>query len=190
MQDKRIGFAVTGSYCTFDKILPQMKKLAERNAVTPIFSHAVATTDTRFYKAADFYRDVHEICGRKPITAIVDAEPIGPGRLLDILVVAPCTGNTLAKLAASITDTPVLMAAKAHLRNDRPVVLAVSTNDALGGAAKNIGALLNYRNVYFVPMAQDDPVKKERSVVADYARLCEACEAALEGKQLQPIFFA
>ncbi len=188
MKNKNIGFAVTGSYCTFEKVLPQMKKLAENNNVIPIFSFNVANTDTRFGKAADFNADVTRICGRAPITTIVEAEPIGPGRLLDVLAIAPCTGNSLAKLAHSITDTPVLMAAKAHLRNDRPVVIAVSTNDALSGAAKNIGALLNYRNIYFVPMWQDDPVKKERSAVADYEKLYETCEAALKGRQLQPVY--
>ena len=188
MKGKTIGFAVTGSYCTFSKILPQMERLAKENSVMPIFSFNVAATDTRFYKAVDFYQDVQKITNSIPITSIVDAEPIGPKRLLDVMVIAPCTGNTLAKLANSITDTPVLMAAKAHIRNDRPVVIAVSSNDALSGSAKNIGALLNYRNVYFVPMAQDDPEKKERSLVAEFSKIYDACEMALNGKQLQPIY--
>ncbi|MCL2797311.1 MAG: dipicolinate synthase subunit B [Firmicutes bacterium] len=188
MKEKKIGFAVTGSYCTFSRILPQMERLSIENEVIPIFSYAVAEADTRFYKAADFFEDVMRITGKRPITSIVDAEPIGPERLLDVLIIAPCTGNTLSKLANAITDTPVLMAAKAHIRNDRPVVIAVSTNDALSGSAKNIGALLNYRNVFFVPMRQDDPFTKERSMVADYSKVYETLEAALEGRQLQPIF--
>jgi len=188
MKDQTIGFAVTGSFCTFSKILPQMERLAQANRVVPIFSRAVAETDTRFYKAADFYQDVLRVTGRAPIASVVDAEPIGPSRLLDIMLIAPCTGNSLAKLAHAITDTPVLMAAKAHVRNNRPLVIAVSTNDALSGSAKNIGMLLNCRNIFFVPMRQDDPVKKERSVVADYEKIGEALDAALAGKQLQPIF--
>ena len=187
MKGKNIGFAITGSYCTFGAILPQIKRLTKENNVIPIFSYSVKE-DTRFYKAADFAVQVERITGRVPIKTIVDAEPIGPNKMLDVLIVAPCTGNTLAKLANSITDTPVVMAAKAHIRNDRPLLLAVSTNDALSGAAKNIGALLNYRNVFFVPMRQDDAVKKERSVVADFSKIYEAAELALSGKQIQPVY--
>ncbi|MCL2062098.1 MAG: dipicolinate synthase subunit B [Firmicutes bacterium] len=187
MKGKTIGFGITGSYCTFATILPQISKLVKDNTVIPIFSASVANTDTRFYSAADFFQDVMRLTGRAPITSIVDAEPIGPSKILDVMVIAPCTGNSLAKLANSITDTPVLMAAKAHIRNDRPLVLGVSTNDALSGSAKNIGALLNYRNVFFIPMAQDDPAKKTRSVVADFSKTFDACEAALRGKQLQPV---
>jgi len=188
MRGKKIGFAITGSFCTFATILPQMELLAKDNQVIPIFSFNVASSDTRFYKAVDFSADVTRITGRAPITTMQAAEPIGPEKLLDVLVISPCTGNTLAKLANSITDTPVLMAAKAHIRNDRPLVVGISTNDALSGAAKNMGALLNYRNVFFVPMRQDNPVSKERSVVADFTLVKKTCIAALKGKQLQPIF--
>lgn len=189
MKDKNIGFAVTGSFCTFRDVLPEAERLAKENKVIPILSYNAAKTDTRFYKAAEFREDLEAVTGNAAITDIAGAEPIGPKRLLDVLVIAPCTGNTLAKLAGAITDTPVLMAAKAHLRNGRPVVIAVSTNDALAGSAKNIGQLLGMRHIYFVPMAQDDCEKKERSVVADFRRIYETCEAALEGRQLQPIYF-
>ena len=187
LKGKNIGYAITGSYCTFSQTLRELKKLAKDNTIIPIFSYSIAE-DTRFYKATAFNLEVEKICGRPAIKTIVDAEPIGPNKMLDVLIVAPCTGNTLAKLANSITDTPVVMAAKAHIRNNMPLVLAVSTNDALSGSAKNIGALLNYRNVYFVPMRQDDPIKKERSVVADLTQIPQTIELALQGKQIQPIF--
>jgi len=188
MKSKSIGFGITGSYCTFKHILSVLQQLSKENTVVPIFSYSVGV-DTRFYKAKDFERDVTRICGNVPIKSIVDAEPIGPQNKLDVMIIAPCTGNTLAKLANSITDTPVMMAAKAHIRNNRPLVLGVSTNDALSGSAKNIGHLLNCKNIYFVPMAQDDCVKKERSIVADFARVYQTAEAALQGRQLQPIYF-
>lgn len=188
MNNKNIGFAITGSFCTFKKLLPFLKALKEKYAeITPIFSNAVAENDTRFYKAADFYQDVLDITGKHPIKTIVDAEPIGPKGLLDLLIIAPCTGNTLAKLNNAITDTPVLMATKAHLRNDKPVLIAVSTNDGLSANARNIGELLVKKNVYFVPFAQDNHITKKFSLVADFDLLLKATEAALKGEQLQPI---
>ena len=183
----RLGFAMCGSFCTFDSVLPELRALARHYDVTPILSPAAATTDTRYYLADSFVREVREICGREPITTLEAAEPIGPKKLLDALVIAPCTGNTLAKLAHSIADTPVTMAAKSHLRNGRPVLVAVSTNDALAGAAENIGKLLPRRNYYFVPFGQDDPARKPTSIVADFKKIPQALEAALEGRQLQPV---
>jgi len=187
MKNKRIGLGITGSFCTFGELLPYAESLAKDNAVTSVLSYVVTRTDTRFYKASEFKRDLIKATKGAIIGTIVDAEPVGPKKMFDVFLIAPCTGNTLAKLAAGITDTPVLMAAKAHLRNGRPLVIAVSTNDALSNNAKNIGMLLNLRNVYFVPMKQDAPAAKERSVVADLSRLEEACESALAGIQLQPI---
>ena len=182
-----IGFAFTGSFCTFDQVFPVMEALAGKETVIPIFSYNAATTDTRFGKATDFLARAREITGRDPILTIAQAEPIGPKKLLDALVIAPCTGNTLAKLAHSITDTPVTMAAKSHLRNERPVILAVSTNDALAGAAENIGRLMARRGYFFVPFAQDDAKAKPRSMVADFSQIPQAVEAALVGWQLQPM---
>ena len=164
-----------------------MEKLSEEHSITPIFSGAAYTTDTRFGKAADFLARAREITGRDPILTIAQAEPIGPKTLLAALVIAPCTGNTLAKLAHSITDTPVPMAAKSHLRNERPVILAVSTNDALAGAAENIGRLMARRGYFFVPFAQHDAKAKPRSMVADFSQIPQAVEAALVGWQLQPM---
>ena len=183
----KIGFAMCGSFCTLDPVFSLMEALAHLHDVTPIFSAAVYETDTRFGKAADHIRQAELICGKSPIHTIAQAEPIGPKKLLDALVIAPCTGNTLAKLAHSIADGPVTMAAKSHLRNGRPVVLALSTNDALGGAAENIGRLLARKNFYFVPFGQDDANGKPTSMIADFALLPAALDAALEGRQLQPI---
>ena len=182
-----VGFAMCGSFCTFSKVFPVIEQLAENHQVFPIFSFASASTDSRFGTAAEFLERAERICGRPVIQTIAGAEPIGPKKLLDVLVIAPCTGNTLAKLSRSIADTPVTMATKSHLRNGRPVVLAVSTNDGLAGSARNIGALLDKRNVYFVPFRQDDPQGKPRSLVADLTLAGEAVEAALAGRQLQPI---
>ena len=176
MKNKNIGFGITGSFCTFHRILPVMEELAKENQVYPVLSPAAREWDTRFFKASEFRAAVEGICQRGSITTVVQAEPI-----------APCTGNTLAKLALGITDTPVLMAAKAHLRGGRPLVLAVSTNDALGAASRNIGELLCRRDVFFVPFAQDDPVKKPRSMVALLERIPDTLEKALEGEQIQPI---
>ena len=183
----RLGFAVCGSFCTFKRVLEELEKLAKEYDITPIMSSGAAFTDTRFGKAEDLRRRITEICGKEPITTIAGAEPIGPQALLDVLVIEPCTGNTLGKLANGITDTAVTMAAKAHLRNGRPVVLAVSTNDALGASARNIGTLMNAKNIYFVPMRQDAPQGKPASVVANFAKTGAAIKAALEGKEVQPV---
>ena len=189
LSTKRIGFAFTGSFCTLMSVFEQMSRLALLcDKVVPIFSNSVATWDTRFTKAADFYDDVYKKTGTRPITTICEAEPIGPKKLLDAVVVAPCTGNTLAKLANGITDTPVLMAVKSHLRNQRPVIIAVSSNDALGANGKNIGELMNRQNIYIVPMRQDDPKGKPNSLVADFDMIIPTLEAALDGIQVQPIY--
>lgn len=182
-----IGFAMCGSFCTYSKVFPVMEQLAQEHQVFPIFSAVSASTDSRFGKAADFLKQARQICGREPITTITAAEPIGPKKLLDVLVIAPCTGNTLAKLSHSIADTPVTMAAKSHLRNGRPVVVAVSTNDGLAGAAENIGRLLARKHYYFVPYGQDDAQSKPSSLVAHFERIPETIETAFQGRQLQPL---
>ena len=182
-----IGFALCGSFCTYDTVFPVMEVLVKEHRVIPIFSYAAGSTDSRFGKAADFVEKAEAICGCKAITTISGAEPIGPKKLLDVLVIAPCTGNTLAKLAHSIADTPVTMAAKSHLRNGRPVVIGLSTNDALAGAAENIGRLLGRKNYYFVPFGQDDPEKKPTSMIADYKKIPQAIQAAVMGRQIQPV---
>ncbi len=188
MQGLRIGFALTGSFCTFSQVLPQVQALIEAGAdVQPILSTNVHTLDTRFYQAADLFNDLVNVTNHEPWAALDVVEPIGPKKLLDLLIIAPCTGNSLAKLALGIADTPVLLAAKSQLRNQRPVLLAVSTNDGLAGAGKNIGALLDKKHVYFVPFRQDDPEGKPSSLVADFARLPDAAVQALAGKQMQPI---
>ena len=182
-----VGFALTGSYCTFAKVFPAMEAVAKEHTVIPIFSTNVYHTDTRFGTAQEHIRRAYEICGRDPIFTIAQAEPIGPKKMLDALIIAPCTGNTLAKLAHSIADTPVTMAAKSHLRNGRPVIVAVSTNDALAGAAENIGKLLGRKHYFFVPFGQDDPENKPTSMVADFAQILPTLDAAISGIQLQPI---
>lgn len=182
-----IGFALCGSFCTFSKVFPVMDELAKIHSVIPIFSHSAATLDSRFGTAAEFLSRAKAICGTAPLLTIPDAEPVGPKKLFDILVIAPCTGNTLAKLAHSIADGPVTMAAKSHLRNGRPILLAVSTNDALAGAAENIGKLLGKKHYYFVPFGQDDPQQKPTSMVAHFELIPHAMEAALEGRQIQPM---
>ena len=182
-----IGFAMTGSYCTFSRVFPVMKALTKEHRIIPIFSGSVQATDSRFGTAEDFARQAYELCGRTPLCSVADVEPIGPKKLLDALIIAPCTGNTLAKLSIGITDTPVTMAAKSHLRNGRPVIVAVSTNDGLAGAAENIGRLLARKHYFFVPFSQDDPITKPTSLVADFSRIPQTLEAALEGRQLQPI---
>lgn len=184
----KIGFAITGSFCTFDKAFTAIKALLdEGHEVVPIMSHNAANTDTRFGKAKDHIEYLEELTGKQVIRTIEDAEPIGPKKILDILVVAPCTANTAAKLALGITDTPVTMAVKSHLRNGLPVVIAISTNDALAGNAKNIGYLQNFRNYYFVPYRQDAPDKKPYSIVADFTKISETVKLAVQGKQIQPI---
>ena len=185
-----IGFAMCGSYCTYAQVFPILEILTRDYSVTPIFSGAACETDSRFGTAKEHLEIAAELCGKEPIHTIPQAEPIGPKKLFDILVIAPCTGNTLAKLAHSIADTPVTMAAKSHLRNGRPVLVAISTNDALAGAAENIGKLLARKNYYFVPFGQDDPVNKPTSIVADFGKIPQALEEALEGRQLQPILIS
>ena len=182
-----IGFAMCGSFCTFSEVFPVMEDLAKQYRLIPIFSDNTYTIDSRFGTAQSHIRRASEICGAEPLHTIEGVEPIGPKKLLDALIIAPCTGNTLAKLAHSIADTPVTMAAKSHLRNSRPVLVAVSTNDALAGAAENIGKLLGRRNYYFVPFGQDDFARKPTSLVADFKKIPQALTAALEGYQLQPI---
>ncbi len=182
-----IGFALCGSYCTYDRVFPVIETLSKENKVIPILSEAAYATDSRFGTAEHWKTRLEEICGCPPLHLISQVEPIGPKGLLDILVIAPCTGNTLAKLAHSIADGPVTMAAKSHLRNGRPVLVAVSTNDGLAGAGENIGRLLARKHYYFVPFGQDDAVKKPTSLVADFSKIPPAMEAAMEGKQIQPL---
>ena len=182
-----IGFAMCGSFCTYSQVFPVMETLAREHTVIPIFSHVAYTTDSRFGTAQAHIRRAEEICARSPICTVAQAEPIGPKKLLDMLVIAPCTGNTLAKLACSIADGPVTMAAKSHLRNGRPVVVAVSTNDGLAGAAENIGKLLARKHYFFVPFGQDDPVGKPTSLVAHFDQIPETVLAAAEGRQIQPL---
>ncbi len=188
LKGKKIGIAMCGSFCTFSRAFEQMIKLKAAGAeLTPIMSYHASTLDTRFGTAEENIMTAESICGKGVINTIPLAEPIGPKKMFDLLIVCPCTGNTLAKLAAGITDTPVTMAVKSHLRNGSPVLIAVSTNDALSASAKNIGALLSTRNIYFVPFRQDDFIKKPRSAVADFSQIPAAAEAALDGRQIQPI---
>lgn len=185
----KLGYAICGSFCTFRKSIDEMKVLAEMGAdIYPIMSDNAYSLDTRFGKAADFVAEIEEICGKSIIHTIPEAEPIGPKKLLDVLVISPCTGNTLAKLANGVTDTSVALAAKAHLRNARPLVIGVSTNDALAAASKNIGLLMNSKNIYFIPMSQDDPVKKPNSMVVHFDKTPEAIKYALEKQQVQPLY--
>lgn len=188
MEDGRIGFAFCGSYCTYGKAMNALEQVAARwQEVVPIVSETGVVTDTRFGQAHAWLMEMERICGRKPLTSISEVEPIGPKKLLDALVVCPCTGNTLGKLAHGIADTAVTMAVKSHLRNGRPVILAVSTNDGLGTAAENIGKLLARRDYYFVPFRQDDPEGKPRSLVAEFDLVPRTVTAALTGKQIQPV---
>lgn len=187
MKRLRIGLALTGSHCTYDKALAALEELAKRHDVTALMSESAYWTDTRFGDAADFVLRLGQLTGKPVLHSIPEAEPIGPRDMFDVLAVAPCTGNTAAKLAAGITDTAVTMAVKSHLRGGKPVVLAFGSNDGLGASAKNIGELLNRKHIYFVPMYQDDPVGKPRSLASDYARLEETILAAYEGRQIEPI---
>lgn len=185
---KTIGFGVTGSHCTLEEIMPQIKRLVDEGAnVIPIITHTVASTDTYFGNAADWKKQLHDITGNEIISTIVDAEPLGPRRPLDVMVIAPMTGGSTSKLANALTDSPVLMAAKATMRNHRPVVLAISTNDGLGLNMANIAKLMAAKDIYFVPFGQDAPEKKPKSLVARMELIKETCEMALEGKQLQPV---
>ncbi len=185
-----VGFALCGSFCTYERVLAALETLAASYELQPIFSERSARTDTRFGTAASFRRRVEALCGRLAWDDVTMTEPIGPRKLLDLLIVAPCTGNTLAKLAAGIADSSVTLAVKAQLRNERPVVLAVSTNDGLSTAAQNIGALLCRAHYFFVPFGQDDPAHKPRSLVAGMELLPETAAAALRGEQLQPMLLA
>ena len=185
-----IGFAMCGSFCTYAQVFPVMELLSRDYKITPIFSNAAYTVDSRFGTATEHILNATEISGVAPIHTIEAAEPIGPKKLLDALIIAPCTGNTLAKLAHSIADTSVTMAAKSHLRNGRPVIIAISSNDALAGAAENIGKLMGRKNYYFVPFRQDDAFGKPTSIVADFSRIRETLEAALTGRQLQPMLLS
>lgn len=188
MDSINLGYAFCGSFCTIKQSVEALKELAKENYnITPIMSEIVYNTDTRFGTAKQLIETVEEICGKKTIHDIAAAEPIGPKNLLDIIVVSPCTGNTLAKIALGITDTPVTMAVKAHLRNNKPVLLAPASNDALGAGAKNFGILHNTKNIYFVPYSQDDPHSKNNSLVCDFTLIPQAVESALKGVQLQPV---
>ena len=188
LKGKKIGVALTGSFCTYEKAFAQLRKLKEEGAeLVTIFSNASQTIDSRFGSPEDFMKEAEEITGSRPLLTISQAEPIGPKSLLDLLIILPCTGNTAAKLANGITDSPVLMAAKAHLRNEKPLLLSISTNDALGMNMKNIGILLNVKHIFFVPFGQDDPEKKPNSMTARTEMLIPAAEAALEERQYQPV---
>lgn len=184
----RIGTVLTGSHCTINEVMAEIENLKKEGAIViPILSYSVDQTDNRFYRTADLKKRLQELTGTAIINSIVGAEPIGPQKLLDLVIVAPCTGNTMAKLANGITDTPALMAIKAHLRNQRPVVIGVSTNDGLGLNAKNLGILMATKNIYFIPFRQDNPLEKPNSIVSDMKLMVDTAIAALQGKQLQPV---
>jgi len=183
-----IGFALCGSFCTYAQVFPIMRQLSREHTLIPIFSGVSYTTDSRFGTAQENIRTAMDICGAEPLHTIAQVEPIGPKKLLDALIIAPCTGNTLAKLAGGITDTSVSMAAKAHLRCDRPLLVALASNDALSQNLPNIAKLLQRKSVYFVPMRQDDPEHKPHSLIADFSRIGECLEAARLGKQQRPLF--
>ncbi len=188
VRNEVIGFAMTGSFCTFEGAFQGLEELRIRFAnIVPIMSEISARANTRFGLAKDHMARLETLCGRKVLTGIEQVEPIGPKGLLDLLVIAPCTGNTLSKMALGITDSTVSMAAKAQLRNDRPVLLGISTNDGLSGSGKNIMELLQKRNIYVVPFGQDDPTGKPASLKSNMQQIADAAEAALEGKQLQPV---
>ena len=188
LKDKKIGFILTGSFCTFQKVIPKMKEIKKLGAkIIPIMSFNSYNLDTKFGKAKDFIEEIEEITEKKIIHTIQDAESIGPKKMTDIMIIAPCSGNTMAKLACDIIDTPAVMAAKSHLRNNRPLVIAPSTNNGLSGNAENIGKLLNRKNYYFVPFRQDNPITKPRSIVFDSEYIIKTLEYALEGEQISPI---
>ncbi|MGZ4030799.1 MAG: dipicolinate synthase subunit B [Tumebacillaceae bacterium] len=188
LKGKTIGFGLTGSHCTYAEVQPQMEELVKLGArVIPVLSYTVQSTTTRFAEADEWVATIERITGEKAIKSIPEAEPLGPTKLLDVMLIAPCTGNSLAKFANAMNESPVLMAAKATMRNDRPVVLSISTNDGLGLNAVNIGRLLAAKNIYFVPFGQDDPVKKMNSLVARNELIIPTLEHALERKQLQPM---
>lgn len=191
MSSIKAGFALCGSYCTFEKAINQIRFLISKGIeIFPVMSENAYSTDTRFGKAEDHIKTIEEICNKKIIHTITEAEPIGPKKELDIMIIEPCTGNTVAKIANGIVDTSVTLAAKAHLRNEKPLLIAVSTNDALSGAASNIGKLMNTKNIYFVPLKQDNPNAKPRSIVADFDKTYDSIIAAINNKQIQPIIFS
>ena len=188
LKDKKIGVAICSSFCIFDKVFLEIKNLVDIGAdVYPIFSNAVTSIENKYGSADDFINRIESITGRKPILSIADAEPIGAQGYLDILTIMPCTGNTIGKLANGITDTPVLMAAKGHLRNNKPLVISISTNDGLGMNMKNVGLLMNVKNIYFVPFGQDNAIKKPNSLIANCKKVIPTLEKALENKQIQPV---
>ena len=188
LKDKKIGFTLTGSFCTFQKVIPKMKEIKKLGAeIIPIMSFNSYNLDTKFGKAKDFIEEIENITGKEIIHTIQEAEPIGPKKMTDIMIIAPCSGNTMAKLAYDIIDTPATMAAKSHLRNNRPLVIAPSTNNGLSGNAENIGKLLNRKNYYFVPFRQDNPITKPRSIVFDAEYIIKTIEYALDGEQISPI---
>ena len=188
LKDKKIGFTLTGSFCTFQKVIPKIKEIKKLGAeVIPIMSFNSYNLDTKFGKAKDFIEEIENITGKEIIHTIQGAEPISPKKMTDIMIIAPCSGNTMAKLACDIIDTPATMAAKSHLRNNRPLVIAPSTNNGLSGNAENIGKLLNRKNYYFVPFRQDNPITKPRSIVFDAEYIIKTIEYALEGEQISPI---
>lgn len=184
----KLGFAMCGSFCTHEKALNALRTLCgEYEDIQPILSEICCATDTRFGKAADLKAEVERLCGKRIISTVAQAEPIGPKKLLDALVIAPCTGNTLAKISRGVTDSVVTMACKAHMRNGRPVIIALASNDALSANGENLGRLMARGGIYFVPLGQDDPLGKPDSLVADFTRIPETIEAALEGRQIQPV---
>lgn len=188
IRGKKIGIVMTGSFCTFSKVIPNIKELVNQGAkVIPVMSFNGYNLDTKFGKADDFVNEIEQITGNKIISTIQGAEPIGPKKMTDVMIVAPCSGNTIAKLANNIIDTPATMAVKSHLRNENPVVIAISTNDGLSGSAENIGKLLNRRNYYFVPFRQDNPITKPRSLVFDESYILKTLDEALRKKQIEPI---
>ena len=189
LEGLKIGLGITGSFCNFPKVQGLIKKLKEEkvNTIIPIVSQSSKTYDTRFYLRDDFLKMLENETNNKIITDIVEAEPIGPKKMFDALIIAPCSGNTIAKLAHDIIDTPVTMAVKSHLRNNRPVIIGISTNNALSGAAENIGKLLNRKNYYFVPFKQDNPITKPRSIVCDFSYITKTLEHALDNEQISPI---
>ncbi len=191
LKGKKIGFGLTGSHCTYAAVFPEIEKLIALGAeIVPVVSNTFKETDTKFGKADDHMNKLREITGREPVASIVDAEPLGPKEPLDCMVLAPLTGNSMSRLANAITDSAVLMATKATIRNGKPVVLAVSTNDALGLNGVNLMRLMATKLIYFVPFGQDDPIKKPNSLVADMTQIAETIETALEFKQIQPVIIA
>ena len=188
LEGKNVGFVMTGSFCTFSKVVPKIKELVSKGTnVIPIMSFNSYNLDTKFGLAKDFIDEVERITGNKIINTIQGAEPIGPKKMTDVMIIAPCSGNTIGKIANGINDTPATMAVKSHLRNNNPVVVAISTNDALAGSAENIGKILNRKNYFFVPFKQDNPITKPRSIVFDESYMIKALEHALDGVQIQPI---